>query len=337
MTNFNSISDLARSYQLRLSQSALKTRLNTLSEEVATGIRSDIPKALGGDLGQISQIEARLVTLDTYARNLAEAKSFLNTSQSALDNIQSLANATGTVLLSDALVSSAASLDVYLNKAPADLKSVIESLNSAVAGRFVFAGSRSGQAPVADYDDLMAQITTAVGGATGADAILAAIEGYFDAPAGSGGFADDGFLGNDQGTAAIVISPEKSITPPITANSEELRAALKGFAIMAYTSAATGLDAQTRRELSRGAGSLLVQGEMGLTEARTLIGVQEERAALAITANSAETSALNIARNGLIAADPYETAAALEDAEARIETLYAITARLSRLSLTDYL
>ncbi|MDT1063101.1 flagellin [Paracoccus sp. CPCC 101403] len=337
MTNFNSISDLSRAFQMRLGQSSLKARVATLSEESATGVKADIPKALGGDLGRITQIESRLTLLDTHARNLAEAQSFLGAAQSGLENIQSRASATGTVLLSDALVSSEASLNVYLNKAPGDLRAVIDSLNSAVAGRYVFAGSRTEQAPVVGYDAMMAQISAAVGGATTAADILAGIDAYFDAPAGGGGFADTGYLGNDTGNAAIAISPETRIAPPITASSQDLRAALKGFAIMAYAAEAGGLDHSTRRELSRAAGGFLVQGEMDLTEARTLTGVGEEKVAQAITSNQAERSALQVARNGLIAADPYETATALQEAEAQIETLYAITARLSKLSLADYL
>ena len=53
--------------------------------------------------------------------------------------------------------------------------------------------------------------------------------------------------------------------------------------------------------------------------------------------NAAEASALQIARNGLVAADPYDTATAIQAVQTQIETLYTLTARLSRLSLTDYL
>ena len=46
---------------------------------------------------------------------------------------------------------------------------------------------------------------------------------------------------------------------------------------------------------------------------------------------------LGLATARLASADPYEAATALTDAEARLEKLYALTARLSRLSLMDYL
>ena len=57
----------------------------------------------------------------------------------------------------------------------------------------------------------------------------------------------------------------------------------------------------------------------------------------AATRNDAEGTGLRIMHNRLASADPYEAATALTDAEARLEKLYALTARLSRLSLMDYL
>ena len=53
--------------------------------------------------------------------------------------------------------------------------------------------------------------------------------------------------------------------------------------------------------------------------------------------NGAETSALEIARTDILAIDPYRTATELQSTETRLETLYTLTARLSRLSLSEYL
>ena len=48
--------------------------------------------------------------------------------------------------------------------------------------------------------------------------------------------------------------------------------------------------------------------------------------------HAAEGSALQIARNDLIGADPYETATELEAVYGQIETLYTVTARIAQLS-----
>ena len=48
-------------------------------------------------------------------------------------------------------------------------------------------------------------------------------------------------------------------------------------------------------------------------------------------------STLQVSRNDIRSADPYQTATALTEVQTQIETLFAVTARLSRLNLVDYL
>ena len=55
------------------------------------------------------------------------------------------------------------------------------------------------------------------------------------------------------------------------------------------------------------------------------------------TRNSSEESALQIARNDLTSVDPYSTATKLQETQTQLETIYALTARMSHLSLLDYL
>ena len=63
----------------------------------------------------------------------------------------------------------------------------------------------------------------------------------------------------------------------------------------------------------------------------------EGQVAAAQSRNGSESSALQIARSEMVAVDAYDAATRLTDAETRLQTLYAVTARLSSLSLTDYL
>ena len=75
----------------------------------------------------------------------------------------------------------------------------------------------------------------------------------------------------------------------------------------------------------------------GLIARQADLGLLQETAERATARNAAETTALSLARSDILSADPYETASALTQAEASLQNLYALTARLSRLSLTDYL
>ena len=67
------------------------------------------------------------------------------------------------------------------------------------------------------------------------------------------------------------------------------------------------------------------------------LGRAEAQIEIASARNSAESTALQIARTGMLAADPYETATKLQETQTQLEMIYSITARMTRLSLVDYL
>ena len=67
------------------------------------------------------------------------------------------------------------------------------------------------------------------------------------------------------------------------------------------------------------------------------LGAAEARIATVKARNIAEDSSLAIQFNELAGVDRYEAGLRLSDIEAQLETAFYTTARLSRLSLTNYL
>ena len=92
-----------------------------------------------------------------------------------------------------------------------------------------------------------------------------------------------------------------------------------------------------RAEILSAAGTRLARGNDAVILLRASVGVAQGAVEAAGNRNGAEKTALSIARTGLLSADPFETATALREVEGRMESLYAVVARLSRLSLADYL
>ena len=212
------------------------------------------------------------------------------------------------------------------------------ALNTNIGGRHIFAGSRTDMAPLSSFDDMLAGLNTAVAGATNASDIVTRINGWFDAPAGGGGFTDAIYQGNDAGSTQIAVSNERTVGSNLTANSPDFRNAMKGMAILTYVAASgAGLDSATVRDLFTASGQNLIDASAELIVARATIGMQEAATAQTQAQNAAESTSLSLARSALISADPYETATALQETEASIQSLYTLTARLSRLKLTDYL
>ena len=338
MTNFNSIGDLSRSFQLRLGQSSLKTRLDQLTQESISGVKTDVPKALGGDLLKISHIEARLTMLNSFQLNAAEAQTQLQSMQTALESINGTVQKLGPTLLTQAGGYDEIDLRSQLGGFEQSFRSMSNTLNTNVAGRYIFSGTRSDTAPLANFDDMISAASASVGGATTATDIVTLIDAWFDAPLGGGGYLDTTFQGSDAGSTNLAVSPDSDVSVTLTANSPELRDTLKGMAILAYASqAGSSIDGSTLRDLFTAAGSKLVQANTGLIRAAADIGTRQALVEQAKTRNAAEVTTLSVTRSNLINADPYETATALEETEAKIEALYALTARLSRLNLTDYL
>jgi flagellar hook-associated protein 3 FlgL len=117
-----------------------------------------------------------------------------------------------------------------------------------------------------------------------------------------------------------------------------VRDTLKGLALAAMLDRGTlGGNAAQRAELAKTAGAVLLEAADARGALAARIGTAQERTANAATRNMAEATALQIARIGMVSADPYEAATALTEAESQLDTLYAVTARLSRLSLANYL
>ncbi len=78
-------------------------------------------------------------------------------------------------------------------------------------------------------------------------------------------------------------------------------------------------------------------GAGDLVTLRARVGTAEAAIERAAVRNGAEATQLEIARNRIIAVDPFRAATELQSLEVQLETLFTITARLSRLKLTDFL
>ncbi len=70
---------------------------------------------------------------------------------------------------------------------------------------------------------------------------------------------------------------------------------------------------------------------------RAVVGDAEAAIERARVRNGAELAAADLARATIVESDPFRAATDLQSVQGQLETLYAVTARLSRLSLTNYL
>lgn len=336
MSGLNSIGDLSRFVQMRQANSLLKSRLTVLSQEAASGLKADVPAATGGDMGRLAQVQTRLALIETYNRNASLAQSEMAGMQTALDTIGSIATARGPEFQSAVTIADDDSLNVKSLQAGQDFHAVVRMLNVDVGGRFILSGSVTTNPPLAAATEIMGLAKAQVAGLSDPQAIATALDDWFgsDAP---GGFAAAAYRGNQDATTSGV-SGETTVANHVTALDPAFRATLKGLAMAALANDPDlALSRVDKAQLISEAGMRMSGASNAVTSVQAKVGMSQQIVENAVARNSAERTALSIARGEILAADPYETASALTQTETSLQNLYALTARLSRLSLADYI
>lgn len=337
MRTLVSLGDQAGIANLRQANHQLKSRISVLSQEATTGLKSDIPAALQGNMGRITQIETRLSALAAYQQNISLAESEFTGLQDAMGAIQKIAQDLSPHLQTAAATVDETAMKLRATEAKEDFQTIVRLINSNIGGRYVLSGAAVQTQPLSDATQIMADLQTLVAGAATANEMITRVSDWFDAPAGGGGFIDAHYHGSDEPTS-VGLSENAAAKNDTRATSEAFRNLLKGFALAALAEdAATSFDATGRALIMRDGGKAMANGIYDLTLDRAGIGLKQELIENTSARNTSERTTLGIARSNLLTADPYETASALTQAEANLQNLYALTARLSRLSLTEYL
>lgn len=326
--------DLAKNLMLNNTTSTTKQALTRLSQEVTTGLSSDTAHYLSGNLGQINAIDSTLSHLSAFKTATSELGARALATQTALGTFASLADKAQSALLVSTGTVSAAQVTTGAQTARSALETMISTLNSQFAGRSLFAGTAVTGPAVADYDAIMTALETATGAALSAADAATTVSEWFDDPAGYLGTA---YLGRTA-EAQVTIAEGEQVSLSVTGQDAALRNLMKGLAMGALVD--RGLFAgqpESRKDLAAIAGQALLAAQDGVTHLSAELGIKEARIADAAIRNSTEITALGLARVDLVGVDSYESSTQLTDAEARLQLLYALTARLSKLSLAEYL
>ena len=331
-----SLGDLAQSYVLRQQNARLKADLQRQSLELSTGRTSDIGKAVAGDFSPLAGLERSISRLGAFKVATTEAGLFADTMQTALGGIGDAAATLGPQAMAAAAAGGQpAQVNAIGAEAHAKLGAALAALNTRVGDRTLFAGTATDGAAVADADTILSALITATAGATSAADVATAVGTWFDDPAG---FGTVGYLGSDDMLAPVRIGEGESARLEITAADPTIVDTLKGLAMAALLDrGALAGNATERAALARKAGETLLQGETARAGLSAALGTEQQRIDEVATRNAAESSSLQIARSDILSVDPYETATALQATQTQLETLYSITAQISRLSLVDYL
>ncbi|MEM6676839.1 MAG: hypothetical protein AAF675_03080 [Pseudomonadota bacterium] len=316
------------------SAAALRTQLETLQTETVTGQAADPATRLRGQTAEALRLGASLDAIAGYreAGELAAARAA--TQQTTIATVRSAVESLGSDVQS--ALDTAFDLGVALTEKPAEnaLETVVSALNTAFAGRMLFSGNAGTTPALADAETIATAVGVAAATGTTAATADAAVRALFDTPGGD--FETTFYTGGTGDAPATAIAEGETVRITLRADEQVFRDILREISAIGAAVAAPGTVEERRALAEAGLEGLRntlaplasVAGQIGVTEAR----IEEVQ-----TRSRAEETVLNDALTALVGRDQFEAASALTATEDAIEALFVTTARISNLTLTNFL
>jgi flagellar hook-associated protein 3 FlgL len=332
---FPSVGDGVMSFQLSRQNTDLKTGLYRLAGELSSGEVADRASALGGDTSRFSGIEHSLRVLETYGQATRETALTLTSMQTTLGAFDERRAALSSDLLTVSESSPSHLVNELAQQAGGTFQDLVSSMNTRVADRTLFAGAAVDGSALVDSETMLSDLVAAVGTSTTISDIVTTVEAWFEDP--NSGFATSGYVGDSGDPQTRILNETASVDLDARADDPAVRDVLKSAALAALADRLSGLSDSDRGELLFESGVQLQSAASGVAQLQSRIGFAEQSVERASVENTAQIAALTIQRNDSVGVDPFEAATALQSLQIQLETHYAITARLSRLSLVEYL
>ena len=334
--DFQSTSDLARSLLLRRQNAELQSKLTRLTGELSTGRVSDIGRAARGEFNPLATIDRSLALNDSFTSVQRDFDRRLVTLQSTFDATRDVVSGIASRLLSATNLQNDTTVDPIIAGTGDRFRAVVGFLNQGEGDRFLLAGTASDQVPLIDPNVMLDDIRLAAAGATDAADLRARVDDWFNNPAG--GFFTTAYQGGAANSGQVAIGANQSVQIEMTAADEEFRDMMRDLALVTLVDEGAFVSVpDDRREVLRSASENLMAAEAKIVNKQAELGEAQNRVESVRALQEAERYALNEARENLIGVDEFETATVLEEVRTQLETLFLLTARTSRLSLTEYL
>ncbi|MFN7166291.1 MAG: flagellar hook-associated family protein [Pannonibacter sp.] len=339
------LSDSSRSLLQRQTANLAKLQI-----EISSGRKADIGLDLGARTGEAVSVRAEHTRLDAMIDTNALTASRLDVTQAALKDLLTTTQESLATLV--AVRDSNGSASVAKGQAEGSLKLLISRLNTQLGGTYIFSGINTDAKPVTDYFATPASASkTAVDAAfTGAfgfnqsnpgvatitpAAMTAFLNGPFDALFADPQWGATWSTATNQ-TMTSQISPAESLNSSVSANERPMRQLAAAFTMMADLGA-EGLGKETYKVVVDKAISLLGEAVVGVTNLKGEVGLAQSRVSAASDRLEVQTNILNKRVNSLELVDKEETAVRLNTAITQLETTYAVSSRIQRLSILNFL
>ena len=330
------VSDLSSAMRLQRVGQSTRANMQVAGYEVASGLKSDLVKATGGNLSSLFAIEKTMARLDVRASAISTASARAEATQFNLEKIQQNVAEFGTDLIAAVNLGNQQQAFSVAGSARGAFDSIVSAINGRYGDQALFAGANVDGAAVLDAQSMYNDIIALTGAAPDSTAVIAAVDDYFYNPAG--GFATTGFLGDALDAPSAEIADGEVVDYSVRGDAQALRDALRNVALIAIANNGdhAGSDLDSMNIMGAAATSAITTVN-SLIDLRESLGHVEERLSQAAAFNASQKNTFEMNRNGIIAADPYEAATRFQALEGQMEAIYLMTSRLSNMRLQNYL
>jgi flagellar hook-associated protein 3 FlgL len=344
------LSTAALSDGMRIALSKAQQQLADAQLELSTGRHADVGRTLGVNT-------ARAISLRNDMDNLQSLTDTNNMLAPKLEYTQSqlkgLADAAQT-FLSDVIAARGSSQGAHVAKVAADdaLKTLISAMNATYDGQYIFGGINTAAKPIADYYAMPAEankvaVDTAYVTQFGINQSDPNVASLTDTDVGT--FIDGPFAtlfdksnwtvnwsSASDSNIQSRISPSEKVETSVNANGDAIRGLAEAFTMIADLGIESMNDNAQNVLLDKA--MRLVSGSISsLDRLRSDIGVAQGRVSGANERLSIQTDILSKGISKLENVDPAEISVRITTLSTQMETTYALTARLSQMSLVKYL
>lgn len=333
--NSSGIPDLLAFSRLSRAVTNIKSQADTARTEAVTGRVDDITTEVKGDIGGVHLLKKAVEDAQAYQVSLSLASNRAERTQTILGRMATDSSRIATETLAQLGVGNASSLKTSAAEARASVVSIFSLLNTTEGGRALFGGDVVDQPPLVNAEALLTDVQTIITGAPDAASANVALDFYFNDPAG--GFATNIYAGGAGDAPPVEISPGVRINTSVKANAQPIKDLIRGLAVTANYSEAPSGNFDERDKLAISAVELTLSAENSFSELRAAIGVVEAQIDASINRHAAEETVLTSLFNSKTLRDPFEAASQLQLLESQLEASYLLTARISRLSLANFL
>lgn len=344
------VSTASMSYAIGNSIANLQRRLAAAQKELSTGTHADLGDAVGAEVGRAYSMRLSLQDMQTITATNNVVMTRLAVTQTALSALSSGAQKLLSTLIS--AQNDGGDPALIETQARTALGNLISTLNISDGASHVFSGVNSDAVPISNYFAtpspasklaLDAAFSSAFGMSqsdTGVSTITSAqMEAFLPGPMADL-FSPANWQANWSNASSRPIqsriSVSQTIPTSVTANEPALQKLAMGYTMLSDLGL-NKLNDAAYRAVIRTATQYLQEGISGLTRIQENVGVMQSDVTNANHIMAAQQNLLSTQIGALENVDPTETAAQINNLMTQIETSYALTAQIQRLSLVRYL